>query len=299
MKKFNNISVGLSALLAIALVIMSISEEPPKPLIEKTTQPNSKKPIAKVMAKIFVPPLSVQLPPPPMPPAPKQKATLAKSVTKPAAKPIIKPAVKPISKPKPIPKVRPIQIQPAEPEIKATSVAEGRALLRLLEHGKGPSIEIAWPASRRDRQRLYGIFTSCFGMRTALMDDRQRLFTDSGARGQMWRPDFDRFSGYMRQAAGLIPLAEQQEISSIERHHGGIDGVIVRLFPRRIDAVILGGLRQATENGYQSDANIRARYAIQQGEIIISKIQINGRPVAGRFNLSRLIGKSAGRCVQT
>ena len=296
MNKFGLFSAGLSILLAAILIALIKSGEHPKaaeePVRAKRDQPSSDLSLAE-----FTAPKAVLLPPPPaspssLPPKIKIEVEARPALVRKSEVRTIRPAPAPVKQ----------MVKPGHPsleiDIKLTSIAEGRALLRLMEHGKGPSIEIAWPASDRKRQQLYRLFSTCFGMRSALMDQQQRLFIDTGAPGEMWRPDFDRLSGYMRQTAGLIPAEEQRQLEAIERHHGGIGGIPVRLFPRRIDAVIFGGLHEAAVNSHGTTNNIRARYEIEKGAVLISNILINGRPVTGRLNLSRLSGISGGRCLQ-
>ena len=48
-------------------------------------------------------------------------------------------------------------------------IAVGRPLLRLLEHGDGPRIDIAWPTDPRERSALFDTFERCYGMVVALV----------------------------------------------------------------------------------------------------------------------------------
>ena len=86
---------------------------------------------------------------------------------------------------------------------------EGRALLRLLEHGSGPTIEIGWPRDSRERQHLYRTLAGCFGMKPILMDGSGNLYTQEGARGHKWEINLDRFSGFVRQPAGFVAPEER------------------------------------------------------------------------------------------
>ena len=53
---------------------------------------------------------------------------------------------------------------------------DGRVLLRLLEHDKGPHVSFAWPDNKSIRQRLFQTFTQCLGVRVALMDKNGKLY---------------------------------------------------------------------------------------------------------------------------
>jgi hypothetical protein len=177
-------------------------------------------------------------------------------------------------------------------------VTDGRTMLRLLEHGEGPGIEIAWPASTAERQRLYRLFRACFGMRTALIDDQGRLFVAESAPRTPWALDTDRFSGFMRQPDGALVTEERVEIERIQQRHGHHLVNPVRLFPRRLDAILLGGLRQAigSEGTPGSGASIRARYRMAGDEVVVEDIRAGGRAVPGRINLSAAAGISGRAC---
>ena len=118
----------------------------------------------------------------------------------------------------------------------------GRTLLKLLEHGRGPVIEIAWPDTARARNEIYHFLASCVGMRTAVMDGREQLFVEGGVRGAPWRLNSDQYSGFLRSPAGADVPAERRRLRDIITRHRIDDGRLVRVFPRRIDAVLLGAL---------------------------------------------------------
>lgn len=109
-----------------------------------------------------------------------------------------------------------VSAQPSAPEVR-----EGRGLLKLLEHGSGPVIEIAWPNAQRNQNALHQNLARCFGMRTALMSRDGFLYIAQGARGQRWSIDLDRYSGFVRQPAGAITQDEHQQAKAIRHHHGG------------------------------------------------------------------------------
>ncbi len=126
-----------------------------------------------------------------------------------------------------------------------TVEAEGRVLLRILEHGSGPEIEIAWPVSAIQRRALYRLFEVCYGMEIAVIDSGGRLYSRTGEAGRPWRLNMDRFSGFVRQPSGRLTLDEKDGIARIRAFHGGLRAAHnVRLFPRRLDALLLARRRQ-------------------------------------------------------
>ncbi|MBT5264969.1 MAG: hypothetical protein HOL85_09070 [Rhodospirillaceae bacterium] len=158
-----------------------------------------------------------------------------------------------------------------------TTEREGRPLLRLLEHGSGPDIEIAWPKDPRESARLYRVLTRCHGVRIALALGN-RLITNGG------RPvDSDRVSGFMRRPTGRMLADERRDLSAIAARGGLDQAVPVRLFPRRFDARLLGGLRRLLGKDYRRGGTIHARYELEGGSVVISKVTADGRALDGRI----------------
>lgn len=165
-------------------------------------------------------------------------------------------------------------------------LAEGRVLLKILEHGKGPVIEIAWPESTSQRERLFGRLIVCHGMVGALMDRKGWVFIDDGPRGRAWPMNMDRYSGYVRQADGALTDHERAGLQRIRNHHQQImSATPVRLFPRQVDARLLGGLASAVGPEYRAAKNIRAAYVLRGGQVWIDNIQADGKAVGGGFSL--------------
>ena len=166
----------------------------------------------------------------------------------------------------------------------SAQATEGRTLLRLLEHGSGPDIEIAWPRSPRERYRLQQQLSSCFGMRTALMNARGDLFVAEGARGQKWNPNLDRFSGFVRSPNGYLSPRERDEAERIRQYHRlGRAERVIRLFPRHVDSVLLGGLRQVLGDSYDQARTIRAAYRLDGTTLTIEDIRADGVVLSGRI----------------
>jgi hypothetical protein len=183
----------------------------------------------------------------------------------------------------------PVVVPTSEPAPKPQApssavVAEGRVVLRLLEHGKGPLIEIAWPKDAEGKEALFGVFSRCYGMRLAVMRGDGTLFSEeSGSRQDPWAIDVDRFSGFVRQASGSLSRSEAAAVSRIRRvNRLGNDGVPVRVFPRRADAALIGGLQE--RSGLASIAKARsvhARYRIEGVNVFVHSIEVDGVKARG------------------
>ena len=212
-------------------------------------------------------------------------------VPQPSIKPIPKPVTKSIRKPMPVkPKSHPASIsrpapqQPVQYASKATT-STGRALLRVLEHGKGPTVQISWPEAGRARSELSRQLRQCFGMQLALMDPRGQLFVAETRRGEPWRPNRDFYSGFVRQTAGQLPQTERETARKIRRRHGSI-GNEVHIFPRRVDALMLGALQNLVGDRYNKARMITARYELTGSRLRIGDLRVDGETVQGVIDLS-------------
>lgn len=161
---------------------------------------------------------------------------------------------------------------------------EGRTLLRLLEHGSGPEIELAWPDSPSERERLYGRLHECFGMQIAVMDSSGRLFRTQDGALSPWIPNLDFYSGFMRSPSGRL-AAEEEALWRVARGRVPSPGP-VRLFPRQVDAVLLGGLRALIGPSYAKLQAIHGRYRIRGARVLIEGMEGDGRRFSGTIDLS-------------
>lgn len=313
------ISVGLSALLAVLLTARLLADAPATP---REAQQAGKQVAAKPAVKKRRP-QSVILPQPPPPlglslaaphPSMKPKAKAAPmKVLQPsppkAAAPTAAPVVKAIKVRKRPKKQKPgssVKSEPAKQPAKkpiverAAVAAQGRVLLRLLEHGQGPAIELAWPWNGPARARLYRRFRDCFGMQVALSLGPGRelggqLFIAKGPAGAAWRPNRDRYSGFARQPSGRLAPAERDDLAAIAQHHGlrhdlTAAAAAMRIFPRAVDARLLGGLDRQLAGGYGKAGSIRARYHLDGRRILVRDIQVDGRAIPGTVDLGRTCG---------
>ncbi|MEQ9327685.1 MAG: hypothetical protein RJQ21_10370 [Rhodospirillales bacterium] len=226
----------------------------------------------------------VDLPPPPPLPA-------AEPVSMPAVEePSVEHTVR-ILKPVAQPPSRPVRSAPDATPGKelveaAVNAASGRVALLLLEHGKGPEIEIAWPEDRLSRTRLYDFLIRCIGMETALMNAEGLMFDTQSARSGT-PPDLDRTSGFVRQAHGALPAGEVETIRRLRRQFAGHPGLTpVRLFPRSQDAILLGGLTQLAGDGYEAAARIEARYHLDGQNLLVTDLRVDGASRPGSIRLS-------------
>lgn len=164
---------------------------------------------------------------------------------------------------------------------------EGRALLKMLETGKGPVIEIAWPAASGDRAKLYKLLTACHGMQTAMLADRRKIYAATGTPGSAWQVNRDAVSGFVRRPAGVLTEAERAVIRQIKVRHSMHFGAPVRLFPRAVDATLLGGIGQIVGPGYLKYKTIRARYRLTGNRVTVSDISADGDARPGGIVLPR------------
>lgn len=282
-----------------ASAALSIQLPPPPPPARATTQ------AAKPAPTPARPPLlkSKERPAP----KPRVIEPLKRSSAKPRSSPK---RVQPIERPKPDitvavrePVVKKPRSQPPEKletepsEAAADTVADGAAvngnrnrktggaLLRLLEHGQGPAIEIAWPRQAGSRQALYRQLKHCYGVRAALLTDRDGLFVAAGTPGKSWMIDRDRFSGFIRSPQGEAIPEEERVFVRIADHHGVAGGRPVRVFPRDVDAALLGGLGAVLGPLYKSARQIHAAYRYDRTRLVLSDFTVDGRPLAGRVIL--------------
>lgn len=293
------LSVGVSLLLGLAVILCLL------PDVKKEQVKKPEKKVQVMKQPVETPkPQSIHLPPPP-------KAKVAKAVSQPKPvkkappKPVVKQIPKPVPKPKPIPVAKPSpksEPKPApKPEPKAETVKvatagkklvqEGRALLRVLEHGAGPVIEIAWPEGRSAREALYQNLAGCYGMKVALMDPTMRLFVADQGRGQAWDFNADRYSGFVRQPSGSLAPNEAREHNVIRNRHGlSYEAHPVRIFPRHLDALLLGGMGRLIGPAYQGSKSIRATYVMKGRRMLVENIMVDGRRVSGTVDFTSRCG---------
>ena len=166
------------------------------------------------------------------------------------------------------------------------TIPRGRVLLRLLEHGKGPIIDIAWPENYVERQRLFKAFRTCYGMKLAVITNDSQLFTKFTPPTIPWRPNSDAYSGFLRSPIGQKINNETRLITEITRKHKIQNGRSVRIFPRNTDAIILAGFQRIVGKGYTKYSRIQAHYSLTpKGGVYLEQIKVDERPVAGTIRI--------------
>ncbi len=269
MERFRNMSGLLSIVVMFVLAVaLSAMVNQPDNDQQKPQPATTESKVAKPQGSMAL--ASVVLPPPP---APANKPKRSEETR--GARP--KQPLANISPP--IPRASAAKVVSIDP----ATESDGRTLLRMLEIGKGPAIEIAWPAETDQRDQLYQIFINCFGMKAALLDIQDRLYTNDSKPGVAWRPNLDQFSSFMRRPTGALPNAEKREAGEIRKRHNLTDGTSVRLFPRRIDAVLLGGLKRIVGGQYESGVNITATYVLKGTRVTIDRVKIGNIEKKGQI----------------
>lgn len=289
-------SVGLSALLAALLMTTPPPEDhsPIRKPAEKTVEQPRPVKIESSRAALPMPPRKP--PPTPLrvlqPQAPRAEKALA-------VRPLRPSPPKPIKTAKGKDTVQSAAVEQPAKNVTVvedpSSAARGRVLLRLLEHGRGPAIELAWPGAAAERARLYHQLRGCLGMRVALSPDSGpgagRLFVADNPPGQSWRPNSDRYSGFARRPAGRLAAAEQADLRAIARRHDLPPySPAMRIFPRRVDARLLGGLDRILGGAYGRAGAIRASYHLTGATIQVRDIQVDGQAVPGAISLNTSCG---------
>ncbi|MEE2760759.1 MAG: hypothetical protein VYE18_04880 [Pseudomonadota bacterium] len=265
----------------------------PKPVFKQTLKPSQ--PVAKSEPADPIQPIQTEKPkqleeqePPALDieafrtegkaPAPEKFDALARFKAMHAPREQAEAKVKPFRAPAPS--------QPARAEVSANAEITGRVALRILEHGEGPEIELAWPHSARASTQLYRLFTRCYGMRTAAMDSTGQLYT-AALGPRPWPINLDRYSGFVRQVSGRLAPEEASELRALQKMHWS-RVTSVRIFPRSVDARLLGGLGQLLGKSYRSMGHIRATYRMLGAGVVVGGISADGKPVAGEIVLRPL-----------
>ncbi len=119
-----------------------------------------------------------------------------------------------------------------------------------------------------------------------LMDQAGGLFVNQGRKGVKWAINLDKYSGFVRQIVGGLSRSEQKRIGQIRKFHGGLANARpVRIFPRRVDARLLGGLSHLIGKPYRSLKVVRANYELRGGQVAIVNLSADGRRKSGRILL--------------
>ena len=127
-------------------------------------------------------------------------------------------------------------------------------------------------------------------MQVALIDAKGRLYIASGRPRAPWELNLDQFSGFVREPDGALSKQERRAAERIIAHHDGLtDASPVRVFPRKVDARLLGGLRRLIGESYATVQAIRARYRASGRRLVVEQIVADGRAVPGRLELPPVV----------
>jgi hypothetical protein len=72
---------------------------------------------------------------------------------------------------------------------------------------------------------------------------------------------------------------ERMHVNAIRGRYGLDGDRVLRLFPRRVDAILLGGLRRIAGDSFDRGVRIRARYRAVATGIEVAYITVDGRAV--------------------
>ena len=161
----------------------------------------------------------------------------------------------------------------------------GKTLLRMLEAGKGPSITLSWPSDRNNRETVYSLLKKCHSMKTVIYIENKGLYRGDEPPGSAWDLNPDAVSTFIRRPSGGFSAEEYEVIASINARHSLNGGVPVRIFPRFVDAALLGGIRRLVGNTYSGAKRITADYFSDGNEIGLMNIVADDVGIPGRFVL--------------
>ena len=168
--------------------------------------------------------------------------------------------------------------------INALEISKARAWLKIIEEGEGPNIEISWP-DKIQSEHLYDIFTRCYGLIVAVVNQNGGLFINEGQSGLAWNINLDRYSAFMREIGTSMTEKENVTIQNIYSLHNMISqNIPVRIFPRSLDAQLLRGFSRIIGANYYKARSIRAHYHITDKNVIVSGIEVDGHPKPGVIN---------------
>ena len=175
-----------------------------------------------------------------------------------------------------------------KPAIKVNRFEKGRVLLKKLEYGKGPQVEVSWPKDLAQKQELYSVFTKCFGMKTAGLNSSNQLFVKSSGGNRALTLNMDTTSGFIREIHGDISGGERGEIIRIEQKHPyQTFESFVRIFPRHVDASLLQGLHLVLGDVFPEAKQIKASYRLNGYHVEVFEISADTQMFPGSFHLRR------------
>lgn len=199
-------------------------------------------------------------------PAPPPAALAIEAIPKPTIEPDTMPDPSLATAVSAPPPEQPSALRPSPADIRT-----GRALLQLLEAGKGPVITIDWPEGAITRDKLARKLERCYGMEIALLDQEGQLYRANSSGQEEF--NLDRWSGFLRVSSGKVSQFEQAREDDLRQQHGRHNSLqTVRLFPRQIDAALLAGLANHLGSEYQGAQEIRLAYELTDSHQVIVRL---------------------------
>ena len=135
---------------------------------------------------------------------------------------------------------------PSEIHIQQANLLRGQQTLRKVIGEGGLDMEIFWPPTAQQSEYLYKVMTQCFGMQSAVIDDKGDLFFISGKD----RESHTGFSPLLRKIMQPAGRDEVNVISEIVKMQlAGATRPYVSFF-KLVDARLVNGIAQMTGNGF-------------------------------------------------
>lgn len=160
----------------------------------------------------------------------------------------------------------------------------GEPLLYLAEAGMGPTITLDWPREPAHRDAIFSTFT-CEGMFVALYDGNNIYRRNSG-RGVAWTAEPSKYSAYLRPIVAPATAKEEAMIASLTMLHGR-RGKPVRIFRRKLDAVLLGGLSKFLGTNLSNAQHVHGRYHVSDAAIFVIISSVDSRATKYSIPLAR------------
>ena len=166
------------------------------------------------------------------------------------------------------------------------ALRKGRPILKILEHGSEPSINFIWPNNSKDRNFLFKILRKCYGMRTAVIDDRKTIYSSTQIPGSKYKVNLDKTSGFIRLVDGKLSESEMKITNKIKKSHRISYGSTIRLFPRNFDSLLLGKISFLSKGLGTDLRTITGHYKLKGTRVIIENLAINKQKIIGIVDLS-------------
>lgn len=254
------------------------AQQMPKPAQSKIAQQKAKKPTIAMPEQqspsaLAMKVVSLPAPPPVKTTAKHEPYEMPKPVTKPVTKAEASPATKPLTKPASKPKTKRASQTTKVVDVSQHQSKSSEHLLQQVEAGKGPSIEINWPAQSNQRQALFSTLVDCLGVGLGvLVNGSVTPIHDSG-----------------RQYSRLVRMVGGKMVEREARFHrqSGINGVAVRLFPRHVDSRLLAGLAHIAPKPLSKYAQVQGVYVLAGGSLWVKNIYFDGTLSQGQVLLAR------------